>query len=498
MPVWFCRDGGGGQVARPMVKGLRPFLKLTAVCLKMLFRKSTRKRFVCLVLSFLFMVGLNTFFFLQRHHEVEIEKRGLLDEKAFKVFFLRARTRHDVYRLVHRSGRELAQLGGAIVENAFIYQNNLFMHFNSGHVPRHQAEAMVLMEALFGAGGFSQSLFEKTQGAPYLGRIRNAYLDHNGAELAPKIVQERHDEIKRDLYDLADMIRGSLTGRRMTVYNDSVRVVVETLSRVRPVMAASPNPYLSRVEAVIPANLIYIFSHLQDDVTTDIEDLAQAIRVADGGIETFKEFLEMPESTAGAVLYADINAYPRYIPVFVPKLLTEAWHPMMYYNLRLNQGFMAFVEARHFKGNLLFSYEKTQILQSRTQRINSDLRSNQINFYFTDLTMGIAFPFMISLFAFIHLKTELAFLLMFKNRIRLLLMIFWMLPMALVLAAKGALTAGYMIHAQTTGVAMEGIIVLPLLLSFAVAAIIFYPVNRWCFSSFTGDNLCLYELHKGR
>ena len=481
-----------------MVTGLRPFLKLTAACLKMLFRRSTRKRFVCLVLSFLFMVGLNTFFFLQRTHEVEIEKRDLLDEKAFKVFFMRARTRNDVYQFLHRHGRELAQWGGAVVENAFIYQNNLFIHINSGTGPNHQAEAMALLTELFGADAFSQSLFKKKHGAPYLGRIRNAYLDHNGGGLAAKIVQERHDEIKGDLYDMAHMIRGALTGRRMGIYNASVRRVVETLVRVRPIPAALPNPYLSRVEAVVPANLLYMFSHLQDDVTTDVQDLAQAIGVVDGEIETFAEFLDAPETADGTALYADIPAYPRYIPVFVPTLLTEGWHPMMYYDLRLNQDFMAFAEARHFKGNLLFSYEKTQILKNRTRRINADLKSNQINFYFTDLTMGIAFPFMVSLFAFIHLKTELAFLLMFKNRIRLLLLIFWMLPLMLVLAAKGALVAGYLIHAQVTGVGMDSIVVLPLLISFAAAAILFYPVNRWCFSSFTGNNLCLYELHKGR
>ena len=483
-----------------MLKGVNTFLKLTAVCLKMLFRKSTRKRFVCLVLSFLFMVGLNTFFFLQRHHEVEIQKQGLLDEKAFKVFFLRARTRHDVYGFRHRHGREIAQLGGAIVENAFIYQNNLFVHVDSGSGTRHQPEAMALMEALFGTEAFFRSLFAHPHETPYLGQIRNAYLDHNGAALAPKIVQERHEDIKRDLYDMAHMIRGGLTGRRMTIYNASLRKVVESLGRVRPETSTRPNPFLSRVEAVIPANLLYLFSHLQNDITTDIEDLAQAIHVVDGRIETFAEFLAAPEPVAGGgtSLYVDMDAYPRYIPVFVPDLLTEGWHPMMFHNLRLNQDFMAFAEARHFKGNLLFSYEKTNILQSRTQQINSDLLANQINFYFTDLTMGVAFPFMISLFAFIHLKTELAFLLMFKNRIRLLLLIFWLLPLGLVLAAKGALTAGYMIHAQMTGVAMDVIIVLPLLLSFVGAAIIFYPINRWCFSSFTGDNLCLYELHKGR
>lgn len=481
-----------------MLRTMDEFRQLMLVCLKMLFRKSTRKRFVCLVLGFLLMMGLNTFFFLQRHHAVEMEKRRLLTEKAFKVFFLRARSRADAHRLVHRHGPEIDRMGGRIVNEAFIYQNNLFLHFDEPAAGGPRTGAPGLLDALFGTEAFAAALFGESPDPGGMIRMRNAYMDYNGSGLSPSIASQRQDEIVRDLRDMADMIRAGLSGRRMMVFNDSVNRVTGRLERVLPQGAPPPNPYLSRVEAVVPVNWLYPFSHLRDDVTTDIVDLGEAIRTVDGRMETFEDYLAVPEDQTKGPRYIDIDAYPRYIPVFAPNLLTQGWHWMLFHDLRLDRALMAFFDGRHFKGNLLFSYEKTRILQNRTDRINQELRWNQANFYVTDLTMGIAFPFMVSLFAFIHLKTELAFLLMFKNRIRSLLWIFWLLPLVLVAAAKGGVTAGFMVYAQSGGAAMDGVFVLPLLISFVAAAAIFFPINRWCFSSFTGDNLCLYELHKGR
>jgi hypothetical protein len=493
------KRGDGNKHLNRQAEPMEAFWKLAAVCLKMLFRKSTRKRFVCLVLAFLFMMGLNTFFFLDRTHDVEMEKKRLLNEKAFKAFFVRARTRPDCHRLLHRYGARVEKAGGRVVDLAFIYQNNLFVHFGPLPEGRGRQASLGLIRELFGLNGFAETVLPEPPPDPYLGRVRNAYQDHNGAGLSPEIVVERHDAIQRDLYDMADMIRAPLRGRRLAIYNDLTRKVVENLRRTRGPLAPPPNPYFSRVEAVVPLNLLYILSHLQDDTTTDIMDLAESVHVRDDGmVETFREYLGMPESDAPVPLYAQIDAYPRYIPIHVPSLLSQGWHWMMYRTIDLNTAMMALVDEMHFKGNLLFSYEKTRIIQDRVQRINADMRANQVNFYFTDLAMGIAFPFMISLFAFIHLKTELAFLLMFKNRIRQLLMIFWLLPLMLMLAAKGGLLAGYMVAALAGGTGMDPVILWPLLISFAISAAVFYPINRWCFVSYTSDNLSLHELHKGR
>ncbi|MDP3283940.1 MAG: hypothetical protein Q8M56_05895, partial [Desulfobacterales bacterium] len=73
----------------------RDFRILQVVCLKMLFRKSTRKRFVCLVVTFLFLMGFNTYSYVMTFIKTESLKKEVLDEKAFRFFFIRQRTPDD-------------------------------------------------------------------------------------------------------------------------------------------------------------------------------------------------------------------------------------------------------------------------------------------------------------------------------------------------------------------------------------------------------------------
>ena len=130
------------------------------------------------------------------------------------------------------------------------------------------------------------------------------------------------------------------------------------------------------------------------------------------------------------------------------------------------------------------------------KNLNDDIQTNHIHFYLTDVSMGIAFPFMISLFAFIHLKTEIAFLLMYKNRVREILFIFWLLPLSLMLMVKSGILTGYFLSLHDSGGGLA--LLLPLLASFVAVAAGFYPINKWCFNQFAGDTLNLYALHKGR
>ncbi|MBW1913217.1 MAG: hypothetical protein JRI43_08720 [Deltaproteobacteria bacterium] len=87
---------------------------------------------------------------------------------------------------------------------------------------------------------------------------------------------------------------------------------------------------------------------------------------------------------------------------------------------------------------------------------------------------------------------------MFKNRIKALLFIFWMLPVSLMLLVKGGILILYLIYLLKTDLGLTAHITLPLFISLLVASAVFYPINRWCFSQFTGDSLDLYALHKGR
>ena len=159
---------------------------------------------------------------------------------------------------------------------------------------------------------------------------------------------------------------------------------------------------------------------------------------------------------------------------------------------------MDYIEQLHFKGHYMFSYEKSSIIKELVKKINDDIRSNHSHFYLTDLSMGIAFAFMISLFAFIHLKTEIAFLLMFKNRIRELLFIFWLIPVFLMLFVKGGILVSYILFLLSKDSTLSVYILFPLSITFLSASMAFYPINRWCFCQFTGDSLNLHAIHKGR
>jgi len=111
------------------------FWKLLGVCLKMLFRKSTRKRFLCLVAAFLFIMGFNTHSYIKKFQDAEIRKLQTLEEKAFDVFFLRFRTKTDYLKFRQHQVPELGRLEAVPLNMAFIYQNNLFIEYHADRPP---------------------------------------------------------------------------------------------------------------------------------------------------------------------------------------------------------------------------------------------------------------------------------------------------------------------------------------------------------------------------
>lgn len=485
------------------------FFKLLFVCLKMLFRKSTRKRFVFLVITFLIMMGFNTYSYVMKFHKTENQKKEILDENAFKVFFLRFRTNNNFTRfLVHHHGN-LQNLGSELVKKAFIYQNNLYIHFfppskkNKGNTKDHPKDqgtgAMHLLYALFNIEEFAEKFYVDEDESKYNIKVTNAYVDHNGTMLSDDILASRHKSLKYDLLDIADMIRERVRDKRITAFNSLKKRIIDNLQRVPLDKNYEPNPFLSRVESIIPMNFLHILTNISNDNTTDIMDLSESVTYGkDLTIETFKEYLRIPAVNRDKVMYRDMDIYPRYIPLFISDLLTPQWNLLLYQNINIKTDFMSYIDQLHFKGHYLFSYEKSHIIKDKVRKINDDIHSNHINFYLTDLSMGIAFPFMISLFAFIHLKTEVSFLCMFKNKIRELLFIFWLLPVFLMLLVKGGVLSVYLLYLLFGGFSLTAYLALPLLLSFSAASMAFYPINKWCFSQFTGDTLNLYALHKGR
>lgn len=413
------------------------------------------------------------------------------------------RTKNTFERYVVQHDAKLHDLGADIVKQAFIYQNNLFIHFfdptaDKGEDKTDEHGAMDLLYQMYHIQDFAKNYFvEDGRNGDYQ-KVRNNYVDFNGARLSEDVIAGRHTTLKFDLLDVADMIRENIWDKRIEVYNSIKKSIVDHIERISSDKNFDPNPYLSRVELIIPMNLLHILTNITYDNTTDILDLAEAVSLEQESIlKTEKTYLRIPEIYRNKVMYTDIDAYPRYVPLYIPQVLKPQWNWLMYQNIKVNADVMNYIDRLHFQGHYLFSYEKSHILKNSVKEINDDIRSNHIDFYLTDLSMGIAFPFMISLFAFIHLKTEIAFILMFKNRIREILFIFWLLPVSLMLLVKGGILAAYLFYLMASGFGLTAYIALPLSLTIFSAAVVFYPINQWCFSPFIGDMLNLHALQKG-
>ncbi|MFC1891961.1 hypothetical protein ACFLZT_06165 [Thermodesulfobacteriota bacterium] len=480
----------------------KDFRRLLIVCLKMLFRKTTRKRFICLVIVFLFMMGFNTYGYIMRYHKTEIQKKEILEEKAFKVFFLRMRTKNDTARFLALQGKKIKDYGSEIVQGAFIYQNNLYIHLVS-HLDDISGdykndESMELLYDLVNVKEVNENFFTEDE-TPDVIHIKGVYIDHNGNRLIDEIIAGRHKSIVSDLRDIAWIIRDEIKGGRIDVFNSITSTIVDNIKRYSPGDEFESNPYLSRIENIVPLSFLHILANIRLDNTTDFMDLAESVRYSEEGFfETSRSYLMSPSIYVNNIMYGDMDIYPRYIPVYIPDIITPQWNWMLYQDIGINTAFLDYIDGLHFKGHYMFSYEKADILQDKVEILNEDIRSNHINFYVTDLSMGIAFPFMISLFAFIHLKTEISFLFMFKNRIKEILLIFWLMPVCLILVVKGSVLGAYSFNLLDNSAGIQTSIGIPLVLTFIIAAAVFYPINRWCFSQFTSNNLNLYSLHKGR
>jgi hypothetical protein len=470
----------------------------------MLFRKSTRTRFFCLVVTFLLMMGFNTVGYVMKFHKTEEQKKIILGERAFKIFLLRTRSRTNFAQFVAHHQAPLKSLGAQIIRNGFIYQNNLYVHIFSpfeenSEIGRDQHDAMVLLYDLFQFRDVADGFYVSESKEDFKTKIKCEYIDYNGGRLSGDIVQNKHTTIKFDLIDIADMIRENLHDKRFDTFNQIKQTIISNIERVSLGGGFEPNVYLSRVESIIPMNFLHMLTNIKYDNTTDIFDLSESVRIEkDALLSCDTTFLAVPETYRDAVMYNDLDIFPRYVPLAIMDLLEPRWNWLLYQNIDIKSAFMDYIEQLHFKGHYLFSYEKSNILKDRVEKLNEDIHANHVNFYLTDLSMGIAFPFMISLFAFIYLKTEIAFLLMFKNKIREILLIFWLLPVALMLFVKGGILILYVIYLIMIDAGLTVQIGLPLAITFMAASMVFYPINRWCFSQFTGNRLSLHEIHKGR
>ena len=182
-------------------------------------------------------MGFNTCSYVNKFHKTEVRKKEVLNEKAFKVFFLRMRTKNTFERYFVQHYKKLQNLGADIVKKAFIYQNNLFIHFfepdeYSDEDRTVESRAMNLLYQMYHIQAFAHTYYVEDNQKEDYQKVRNNYIDFNGARLSADVIAGRHTALKFDLLDIADMIRENIWDKRIEVYNSIKKSIVNHMERL--------------------------------------------------------------------------------------------------------------------------------------------------------------------------------------------------------------------------------------------------------------------------
>jgi hypothetical protein len=305
------------------------------------------------------------------------------------------------------------------------------------------------------------------------------------------------ERLRLDLQDITDQLRGDLSGRRLMIANDTRQRLVRTLGTGDLGRQRRLSPFFSRIASVVPMEILDLWSHWCSDRTTDIVDWHNSLQIDPDGTMTIPAgYLAPRPLDTRRPAFWQLDIYPRYIPLWLPEIVTVRRGPLMAASLRLQDDAVAFLKQAHTDGHYLLSFEKLHVLESQVSHLNNDRRVRQVAFIALDLVMSVVFAFMMSLFAFVHLKTELAFLLMFRNAIGSILRTFWLLPIVLTASVKIGALAAYALSGLPPPPGGMAAIGIPMALTLGAAAVLCWPLNRWCFRQLTSNRIELYRLHR--
>jgi len=468
-----------------LVSNVKEFWELAFVCLKMLFRESVKWRFILLIIGFIFVIICNFYNHFDKYKKVEIEKKNILQEDAFKIFFIYSLEPEDYENLVDELQRKLPKFNSILIRDALIFQKNLFVDIESHE---KASEPLQVMYNLFDMENFVNG-FEVKDKKNFFVSIKNEYIDYNGSNLEKKKQEKRFRNVADYIENFSDNLSGKMhSQRKIRAFREKRNLILKHIERVPH--NKEINPYLSKVELIIPKNILNIMFNLSRLSTNRIISGIQ-YDPSDSKIKIRQKFIEVPEGLKDEESYGYRSWFPRFSPIYMKGSIGTVKH-LLYELMKVDNAFMEYLKDLHSREHYLFSYEKLDIMQFKVDKINSNIKSAQRYFLFIDLIIGIIFPFMVSFFSFIYLKKEIAFLLFHKNKLKLILWVFYTLPLMIMLVLKSGL---YMIFFKLTFVAY---LVIPLLLSFIFASMIFWFINIWCFKEFFSNQLNLYEIFKGK
>jgi len=479
---------------------VKSFFELSNVYLRMLFRPSIRFRLIFLILCFIGMISYNIYSHFEHVIRINNEQNEILKENAFKVFFISSLEKDNYHELIQELKIKLNSLKenfqDCFLFDIFIYKKNLYINILKGSSDiMTKSDSLKLLYKLFGLEEFvdlfNKSNINQNNTNSKFKNINKIYYDYNGKDINKKIKKYRISQFKRDSnFFLSNLISYYDNYEKKDIYIE----YLEYIKDIQPIHNNKDiNIYFSGVELIIPK----IFLNLYINLFKNIKKLSVNQMRNEFSNDNASKSIQVKKKYTNLV--EDINVFnslfPRYTPLYFKNFITlqqgniyEFYVPKLYYNQEL----LSYIKELHNRGYYLFSYEKLNTIEYKVNKNTREFKEAQKHFFIIDMIISIIFPFMISFFTFIYLKKEMAFMQFFKNNLKTILWIFYLLPLMIMFFTKFIL---YLIVFKCTFVFH---IIVPLILSSFIVMIIFWFINRWCFKEFLDNDILLYAIFKGK
>ena len=483
---------------------IKRYFQISKMFYYMIFRKSILFKLLPLIIILVSIIIINMMNYYEQLLLVESEKSKILNENTYKIFFVSAKSENYQYILTHlRQNVNSFQL----IDEAFIYMSNLYIDF----LPlRKRSKALKTIYDLFNIKEIVDNFFIEDTGEDdhnVWETIKIEYIDYNGLNSI------KGKKLNDEIFDAFEKIVFSKKGNRIkeitTKYIDNIQKYIQK----NDIERKNVKPLISDIELIIPKiyhnilincysmseNKSIAANQIDNNIIFDSENYFLKVNSLLTDIP-YKELQNDNNSNKNKFLQdylkkANMYFFPKYYALYVESLIIEnkeIYNKLLFPTLTLEKKHIQFLQNLHFNGNYLYSYIKLNYLEKQIETINDNTRKAQFLFWIYDSLLSLSFPFIISLFGYIYLKKEIAYILFHKSYSKYITFIFYLYPLFAILSIK---IAFYIIYLNT--IIVEYVII-PQLIIFIIIAILYWILNRLCFNEFLSNTIRLNSIFKGK
>jgi len=459
------------------------------ICQKMLFRRSIRYRLIWLIVGFLSIIGFNIYQHFEKINTINKKTVELLNNDAFKFFFIFSLEKKDYYALNKKLSNSFPD-HITVLSDIFIYKKNLYLDLIPIKENTKRQKALHHMYSMFSIKDYVNQFYSIDSGNKRDAFIHKSYIDYNGKMIATERLEKRKGKMNDTIRFFTDTLSEKLgreqkaaLAKKQSVFFDSIRIQHK----------GNINPFLSKIEMIIPFNIFYILGNISNQPLNIISNALTPI--SEDQYKIKKKYVHVLPENEYLYKMAFDSLRPKYSAIFIKHFIyrnTDYINTFFLPTLSYKNDIMNFLRELQFKGNYLFSFEKLHVIKHNVDTINSEITHAQLSFSIIDFFMSLIFSFMMSFFSFIYLKKEISFILFYKNRIRQIIHIFYISPILLILIIK------LLLYLYFFKFVFVNHVVFSLISSYIIVITLFWFINQWCFKEFISDQLNLYSIYKGK